>query len=430
MEKFIINGNKRLVGEVEISGAKNAAVAIIPATILCSDVCRITNVPEISDVHMMIKTLDYLGAKINYINRHTIEIDTSSIRLNSVPYEYTRYLRASYYFIGALLGRFKKAKVAMPGGCNFGGIRPIDQHIKGFETIGAKVNLESGGVVNAEADNLIGDSVYMDVISVGATMNTMLAATLADGKTVIENAAKEPHIVDLANFLNMMGADVRGAGTDVIKIHGVSKLHGCEYSVIPDQIEAGTYMVAAAATHGDVMIKNVIPKHLESISAKLIESGSKVIEGDDYVRVVSTGRPKHINIKTMPHPGFPTDMQPQFGALLSVCDGTGIITESVWDNRFKYANQLIRMGAQIDVNGKVAVFKGVDHLKGAPINADDLRAGAATVIAGLIASGETTISNIQYIDRGYEDIVMKFQNLGADIKRVNFEDANKSTIAG
>lgn len=430
MEKFIINGNKRLVGKVEISGAKNAAVAIIPATILCSDVCRITNVPEISDVNMMIKTLDYLGAKINYINRHTIEIDTSSIRLNSVPYEYTRYLRASYYFIGALLGRFKKAKVAMPGGCNFGGIRPIDQHIKGFETIGAKVNLESGGVVNAEADHLIGDSVYMDVISVGATMNTMLAATLAEGKTVIENAAKEPHIVDLANFLNMMGADVRGAGTDVIKIHGVAKLHGCEYSVIPDQIEAGTYMVAAAATHGDVTIKNVIPKHLESISAKLIESGSKVIEGDDYVRVVSTGRPKHINIKTMPHPGFPTDMQPQFGALLSVCDGTGIITESVWDNRFKYANQLVRMGAQIDVNGKVAVFKGVDHLKGAPINADDLRAGAAAVIAGLIASGETTISNIQYIDRGYEDIVMKFQNLGADIKRVNFEDANKSTIAG
>ncbi|MDO5014697.1 MAG: UDP-N-acetylglucosamine 1-carboxyvinyltransferase [Clostridia bacterium] len=431
MEKFVINGSKRLVGEVEISGAKNAAVAVIPATLLCSGVCRITNVPEISDVNMMIKTLDYLGAKITYINRHTVEIDTSSVRHYSVPYEYTKYLRASYYFIGALLGRFKRAKVAMPGGCNFGGVRPIDQHIKGFEAIGAKVNLGSGGVVDAKADELVGDSVYMDVISVGATMNTMLAATLAKGKTVIENAAKEPHIVDLANFLNMMGADVRGAGTDVIKIYGVSELHGCEYSVIPDQIEAGTYMVAAAATGGDVTIKNVIPKHLESISAKLIETGVTVIEGDDQVRVVSEEKLKCTNIKTMPHPGFPTDMQPQFGALLAICDGTGIITESVWDNRFKYANQLLRMGAQIDVNGKVAVFKGVDHLKGAPLYVDDLRAGAAMVIAGLSAKGETIISNIQYIDRGYEDIVSKLQHLGADICRRDFDDEkNEDIIAG
>lgn len=421
MDKFVIHGGNKLCGEVNISGAKNAVVAIIPATLLAEDVCRIENIPNISDVSMMIKILHNMGAKIKMINDNTLEIDTRTVNSHSVPHELTKHLRASYYLIGALLGRCNLAKVAMPGGCNFGGVRPMDQHIRGFEMLGANVTIENG-VVNASAGTLLGTSIYMDVVSVGATINIMLASVKARGLTVIENAAKEPHIVDLANFLNSMGADVRGAGTDVIKIRGVSSLHGCDYSIIPDQIEAGTYMVAAAVTGGDVVVKNVIPKHLESITAKLEECGIQVIENDDSVRVVSRGRPNRCNLKTMPHPGFPTDMQPQMAVLLTIAQGTSIISESVWDNRFKYAEQLIRMGASIQVDGKVAVIEGVAELKGAPIKADDLRAGAAMIIAGLAAKGKSEIENVIYIDRGYENIVEKLNAMGADIQRIEIKD--------
>lgn len=421
MEKIVIAGGKRLYGAVDISGAKNAAVAIIPATILAQDVCRIENIPNISDVTMMIHILQKMGAEVRRINKHTVDIDTRHITSYVVPNEMTRHLRASYYLIGALLGRFGRASVAMPGGCDFG-VRPIDQHIKGFELLGAEVSFEENAMVDVRIKNevraLLGCSVYLDVVSVGATVNVMLAATSAKGLTVIENAAKEPHIVDLANFLNMMGADVRGAGTDVIKVYGGLPLHGCTYSIIPDQIEAGTYMVAAAATGGDVLIKNVIPKHLESISAKLIECGATIEEGDDTVHVSVSGELMRCNIKTMPHPGFPTDMQPQMTVLLCTANGTSMISEGVWDNRFRYAEQLARMGATIKVDGKVAVVEGVKQLKGAPIKADDLRAGAAMLIAGLTATGTTEIEDIDHIDRGYEDVVDKFRLLGADIKRI------------
>lgn len=432
MEKFVINGGNKLCGEVNISGAKNSVVAILPATLLAQGVCTIENVPNISDVTAMLKILKTMGAKIKLINDNTYEIDTRTVSSFTVPYELTRHLRASYYLIGALLGRCSCARVAMPGGCNFGGVRPIDQHLKGFEMLGATVTMEENAIVNASADQLMGSSVYMDVVSVGATVNVMLAAVKARGLTVIENAAKEPHIVDLANFLNSMGADVRGAGTDVIKIRGVSYLHGCEYSIIPDQIEAGTYMAAVAATGGDVLIRNVVPKHLESITAKLVECGADVTEYDDSVRVVVDRRLSKCNIKTMPHPGFPTDMQPQFAVALCVAQGTSIISEGVWDNRFKYVDQLVRMGAEIEVNGKVAVITGVDHLKGAPVKADDLRAGAAMIIAGLAAKGRTEIENIIYIDRGYENVVEKFRALGADISRVEFSDepSNEKRSAG
>ncbi|MGN0468187.1 MAG: UDP-N-acetylglucosamine 1-carboxyvinyltransferase [Acutalibacteraceae bacterium] len=430
MEKLVIHGGNRLSGEVEISGAKNAAVAIIPATLLAQDVCRIENIPHISDVTCMIKILNNMGAGVKLINKHTIEIDTRTVNSYIVPHEMTKKLRASYYLIGALLGRFCRAKVALPGGCNFG-VRPIDLHIKGFELLGATATVENA-MINAYADNLTGSAIYMDKVSVGATINVMLAAVKARGLTIIENAAKEPHIVDLANFLNAMGADVRGAGTDVIKIHGVKSLHGCSYSIIPDQIEAGTYMVAAAATGGDVLVKNVIPKHLESISAKLIECGVRITEYDDSIRVESNGKFKRCNIKTMPHPGFPTDMQPQMSVLLSVADGTSLVSEGVWDNRFKYVDQLVRMGANVQVDGTIAVFQGVKELTGAPVRADDLRAGAAMVIAGLIARGVTEIEDILYIDRGYEDYVEKLKNLGADIYRKNFEDddVEKNDAAG
>jgi len=417
LEKFVINGGNRLCGEVNISGAKNAAVAIIPATILAQDVCRIENIPNISDVSMMVRILYQMGAEVKMINKNTIEINTAHINSNVVSHDMTRHLRASYYLIGALLGRYGRARVAMPGGCDFG-VRPIDQHIKGFELLGASVSIEENAMVDARAESLTGSAVYLDMVSVGATVNVMLAAVKAKGLTIIENAAKEPHIVDLANFLNLMGADVRGAGTDVIKIRGTDTLHGCAYSIIPDQIEAGTYMVAAAATGGNVLVKNVIPKHLESISAKLVECGVSVEEFDDSIRVRSNGRPDRCNIKTMPHPGFPTDMQPQMTVLLSIADGTSIISEGVWDNRFRYVEQLARMGASIKVDGKVAVVEGVENLKGAPIKADDLRAGAAMLIAGLTAKGMTEIENIEHIDRGYEDVVEKFSALSADICRV------------
>ena len=417
MDKFCINGGKRLEGVVDISGAKNSVVAILPATLLAEGPCRIENIPNISDVTCMLEMLEAMGARIRAINSHTYEIDTSIISSYTVPYELTRHLRASYYLLGALLGRCSKARVAMPGGCDFGGVRPIDQHLKGFEMLGATVSMEENAFVHARADHLTGNSIYMDVVSVGATMNVMLAAVKARGLTVIENAAKEPHIVDLANFLNSMGADVRGAGTDVIKIRGVDHMHGCDYSVIPDQIEAGTYMAAVAACGGDVLVRNVVPKHLESIIAKLVEAGVRVEEHDDAVRVIADKPLTKVNIKTMPHPGFPTDMQPQMAAALCLANGTSIVSEGVWDSRFKYVDQLTRMGAHIEVNGKVAIIQGVDHLNGCPVKAYDLRAGAAMIIAGLAAKGHTEIENIIFIDRGYENVVEKFSALGADISR-------------
>ncbi len=429
MEKLVIHGGNRLSGEVEISGAKNAAVAIIPATLLAQDVCRIENIPNISDVTCMVRILSRMGAQVKYINKHTLEINTKTVNSYIIPHEMTKQLRASYYLIGALLGRYCRAKVALPGGCNFG-VRPIDLHIRGFELLGAKTTVENA-MINASADHLTGSAIYMDKVSVGATINIMLAAVKARGLTIIENAAKEPHIVDLANFLNAMGADVRGAGTDVIKIRGVSEMHGCSYSIIPDQIEAGTYMVAAAATAGDVLVKNVIPKHLESITAKLIECGATVTEYDDAVRVQSDGHFKRCNIKTMPHPGFPTDMQPQMATLLTVAEGTSLVSEGVWDNRFKYIDQFIRMGANVQVDGTIAVFQGVKELTGAPVKADDLRAGAAMIIAGLMARGKTEIEDIIYIDRGYENYVEKFRDLGADIYRQEIRDEQaKPATAG
>ena len=422
MDKFVINGGHRLEGDVEISGAKNSVVAILPATLLAEGPCRIENIPNISDVTCMLEMLEAMGARIRALSPHTYEIDTSVISSFTVPYDLTRHLRASYYLLGALLGRCSEARVAMPGGCDFGGVRPIDQHLKGFEMLGASVSMEENAFVHAKADVLTGNSIYMDVVSVGATMNIMLAAVKARGLTVIENAAKEPHIVDLANFLNSMGADIRGAGTDVIKIRGVERMHGCDYSIIPDQIEAGTYMAAVAACGGDVTIRNVVPKHLESIVAKLVEAGVTVEEGDDSVRVIADKPLTKCNIKTMPHPGFPTDMQPQMAAALCLAGGTSIVSEGVWDNRFKYVDQLTRMGAHIEVNGKVAIIQGVDHLNGCPVKAYDLRAGAAMIIAGLAAVGHTEVENVIYIDRGYENVVEKFSALGADISRVPILD--------
>ena len=420
MDKFVVNGGKRLSGSITVSGAKNAAVAILPAVLLAESPCVIENVPDISDVHGILRAIESLGATVKPLSRTSFEIDPTDVKSFVVSHEMAKGMRASSYFLGALLGRMKRAKVAPPGGCNIG-LRPIDQHIKGFEALGAKVSIDSGMVV-ARAEKLGGCSVYLDVVSVGATVNIMIAAARARGMTIIENAAREPHIVDLANFLNSMGADIMGAGTSVIKIRGVAHLSGTTYSIIPDQIEAGTYMVAAAATKGDVTVNNVIPKHLESIAAKLRETGATVEEGDEYVRVRADKRPGKCNVKTMPHPGFPTDMHPQFATLLAIADGTSIVTESVWDNRFRYADQLTFMGADIQVDGKSAVITGVKELKGACVKADDLRAGAAMIIAGLVAKGQTEITDIEYIDRGYERVVEKLTALGADIKRVNDDD--------
>ncbi len=432
VDKFVIHGGNKLCGDINISGAKNAALAILPAAVLCEDVCRIENIPDISDVDMMIKILGYIGAEAKMIRRDVLEINTKPVKaMITVPDEMTQKLRASYYLLGAMLGRFGTARVAMPGGCYFG-VRPIDQHVRGFELLGAEVSMTEGAVLSASAPYLTGSSVYMDNVSVGATMNVMLAAVKARGLTVIENAAKEPHIVDLANFLNSMGADVRGAGTDVIKIRGVNELHGCTYSIIPDQIEAGTYMVAAAAAGGELTIKNVIPKHLESITAKLVESGITVLDdADDSVTVVSDGsRPNKCVVKTMPHPGFPTDMQPQMAVLLSVASGTSYISESVWDNRFMYVEQLRRMGAKIQVEGKTATIEGVEYLTGAPVRADDLRAGAAMILAGMAARGETIVENVHYIERGYESIVEKLTTVGADIERITTESDEERILAG
>ncbi len=417
MDKYVINGGCRLTGEVTISGAKNAAVAIVPATILADSPCLIENIPDISDVKAVTRILEEMGAGIRYLDRHTLEVDPRPIDTDTVSAECARRIRGSYYFIGALLGRCRSAVVPMPGGCNLG-VRPIDQHLKGFAALGCEYSLDNG-MISVKAENdLHGANVYMDVVTVGATMNIILASVKARGLTIIENAAREPHIVDLANFLNTLGADVRGAGTDTIKIHGVQKLRGATYSISPDQLEAGTSLVAAAATGGDVTVKNVTPKHLESISAKLVEMGVTVEEGDDSVRVVCDKPLKKCNIKTMPHPGFPTDMQPQITTLLSIARGTSMVSEGIFEsNRFKYVDELLRMGAQITVDGKVAIVEGVDHLKGAPIRALDLRAGAAMVIAGLAAEGVTQVEDVQYIERGYENIVEKLVGLGADIYR-------------
>lgn len=415
MEKYIIHGGNRIKGSVNISGAKNAAVAIIPAAILSEDTCIIENIPNISDVSITIKILSEMGAFIKLINKSTIEINTKYIKEPIVPYEMARNMRASYYFLGSLLSRFKRASVSMPGGCDFG-VRPIDQHLKGFKSLGATYAIEHG-MIDVYSDKLVGNQVYFDLVTVGATINVMLAAVKAEGLTVIENAAKEPHIVDLANFLNSMGADVMGAGTDVIKIKGVSKLSGTNYSIIPDQIEAGTYMVIAVATKGDILIKNVIPKHLESITAKLKKIGAEITEYDDSIRVRYIGELNRTSVKTLPHPGFPTDMQPQITALLSIVNGTSIVTEGVWDNRFRYVDELRRMGADISVDGKVAVVEGVSSLTGAPVKAHDLRAGAAMLIAGLSCDGRTEIEDIYHIERGYEEIESKLLKLGADIKK-------------
>ena len=421
LEKFVIEGGNALVGEVTISGAKNAAVAILPATILAGDICIIENLPNISDVAVSVRILSQMGAKVKFINKSTLEIDTRHLLATTVPAELSRQMRASYYFLGALLSRFGEASVAMPGGCDLGP-RPIDQHLKAFATLGAQINDVKNGMISITSEKLTGEQVFFDTVSVGATINAMLGAVKVEGITTLENVAKEPHIVDVANFLNMMGADVRGAGTDTIKIRGVAEMHGCTYSIIPDQIEAGTYMVGAAITGGNVLIKNVIPKHLEPITAKLELAGAMVEEFDDSIRVCRTGDILPISIKTMPHPGFPTDMQALMGALLSVSKGTSIIKESIWENRFKYVDELIRMGANIQVEGRMAVIEGVRELSGAPVKATDLRAGAALVMCALRAKGISEIEDIEHIERGYEDIVEKLQNLGANIKCVTVHD--------
>ncbi len=474
LKKLIVKGGARLTGSVDIGGAKNAAVAIIPATVLGEGVSVIRNIPNISDVTQELKMLETMGAKVRLIGRRAVEIDTTTITTPCVPYELAKKLRAGYYFLGSLLGRMGIASVSMPGGCSFGvrpitittpcvpyelakklragyyflgsllgrmgiasvsmpggcsfGVRPIDQHIKGFEAMGVTVEIVNG-MINAETDRLEGAHIYFDMVSVGATMNIMLAACRARGLTILENVAKEPHIVDLANYLNSMGADIRGAGTDIIKIHGVSSMHGADYTIIPDQIEAGTYMTAVAATGGDALIKNIIPKHLESIIAKLRAAGAVIEEYDDYLRIYREGEMNSINVTTMPHPGFPTDMQPQIATMLLGARGTSIITEGVWDNRFKYTEQLSRFGAKITVDGKIAVINGGVPLSAAPVRATDLRGGAAMIIAGLMSEGITEIEETIHIERGYEDIVEKFVGLGADIRFIEVPDATNSVAS-
>ena len=417
METLIINGGGTLRGSVEINGAKNAAVAILPAAVLASkSKCVIDNIPDIEDVHCLERILLDLGCSVKKTSKNVLEIDATDINTVNACTEDVRRMRASYYFIGSLLARFRKAKVELPGGCPIG-VRPIDQHIKGFEALGAKVTIEHGAVL-VEAESLKAANIFFDVVSVGATINVMIAATMAEGTTVLENVAKEPHVVDVANFLNSMGADIKGAGTDVIRIKGVNELVGCNYSVIPDQIEAGTFMIAAAATKGDVTITNIIPKHLESISAKLIEMGAIVEEDDDSIRVTVDNKLRGVNVKTAPYPGFPTDVQQPMSVLLSVTKGRSLVTESIWENRHKHTDELKKMGAMIKVEGRTAIIDGVENLEGAKVIATDLRAGAAMVIAGLIANGETEIVDIEHIDRGYPHIEEKFRSLGADIRRV------------
>ncbi len=418
MEKLVITGPTPLKGEVEISGAKNSALAILPATLLINGICTINNLPNISDVQILCKILEEIGAKITWNNKNEITIDTRNIITTQAPLDLTSKFRASYYLIGAMLGRKGEIEVGMPGGCNLGS-RPIDQHIKGFELLGADVNVGKG-TIHAKAKELIGTSIYMDIVSVGATINIMLASILAKGTTIIENVAKEPHVVDVANFLNTMGADIRGAGTDIIKINGVEQLHGnATYSVVPDQIEAGTFMLAAIASKGDLLIKNCITKHLDPLTAKIVEMGGNVEDNGDSLRVWYSKRPSKANIKTLPYPGFPTDLQSQMGVVLATANGTSIINESIWESRFQYTAELNKMGANINVQGKSAIFEGVDELFGAPVYSTDLRAGAALIVAGVSATGVTEVYNLQHIDRGYENIEEKFRKIGANIKRVN-----------
>lgn len=419
MEQYAIKGGNPLVGEVEIGGAKNAALAILAASIMTDETVLIENVPDVRDTNVMMQAIESIGGIVEHIDRHTIRISGKSIMDLVIEDDFIKKIRASYYLLGALLGKYNKAQVTLPGGCNIG-LRPIDQHIKGFRALGADVRIEHGFII-AEAEKLRGGHIYMDVVTVGATIDVMMAAVLAEGQTIIENAAKEPHVVDVANFLNSMGAVIRGAGTDVIRIKGVSKLHGTEYTIIPDQIEAGTFMFAAAVTKGDVTVKNVIPKHLESISAKLMEIGCELEESDDAVRVVAAKPLSHTHVKTLPYPGFPTDMQPQITVALGLSKGTSIVTESIFENRFKYVDELTRMGASIKVEGNTAIIDGVAKYTGASISAPDLRAGAALVIAGLAAEGTTVIDDIKFIERGYEDFHIKLKNLGAQIERVSSE---------
>lgn len=419
MEQYVIKGGRPLKGEVEIGGAKNAALAIIAAAIMTDDTVVIDNLPDVRDVNVMIGAMEDIGVHIERIDRHTIKVNATTIGRLSVDYEYIKKIRASYYLLGALLGKYKKAEVALPGGCDIGS-RPIDLHVKGFKSLGAEVDL-SYGLISVNAKRLIGSHIYMDKVSVGATINIMMAATLAEGKTIIENAAKEPHVVDVANFLNSMGANIRGAGTDVIRINGVNRLHGTEYSVIPDQIEAGTFMFAAATTRGDILVKNVIPKHLEATSAKLIDAGCQVIEYDDAVRVICNDKLVSTQVTTLPYPGFPTDMQPQMTVVLALAEGTSTVNESIFENRFKYVDELARMGANIQVEGNVAIIRGVEKFTGARVSAPDLRAGAALVIAGLGAEGVTIVDDIHYIQRGYERFEEKLRGLGAVIEKTDSE---------
>jgi len=419
MEQYVIKGGIPLVGEVEIAGAKNAALPILSAAIMSDETVTLENLPDVNDINVLIEAIEKIGAHVERVDRHTVKINGSTIRDCAVDYESIKKIRASYYLLGALLGKYQEAEVPLPGGCNIGS-RPIDQHLKGFRAIGADVRISHGTII-AKCENMRGAHIFLDVVSVGATINIMMAASRAVGRTIIENAAKEPHVVDAANFLNSMGADIKGAGTDVIRINGVPHFHGCTYSIVPDMIEAGTYMFAAAATKGDVVVKNVIPKHLEAITAKLNEIGCEVEEGDDSVRVVATKRLMRTHVKTLPYPGFPTDMQPQIGAVLSLAQGTSIVTESIFENRFKYVDELSRMGANIKVEGNTAIIDGVGTLMGARVSSPDLRAGAALVIAGLAADGFTIVDDIVYIERGYEDLDGKLRALGAEIQLVNSE---------
>lgn len=419
MEQYVIKGGNPLVGEVEIGGAKNAALAILSAAVMTDETVTIENLPNVRDINVLLNAIQEIGAKVDRLDAHTVKINGSFIRDLNVDNEFIRKIRASYYLIGALLGKYKRAEVALPGGCDIGS-RPIDLHMKGFRALGANVDIKYG-LVMASAEKLVGTHIYLDKVSVGATINIMMAASLAEGKTIIENAAKEPHVVDVANFLNSMGAKIRGAGTDVIRIVGVEKLHKTEYSIIPDQIEAGTFMLAAAATKGDVTVKNVIPKHLEAISAKLLEIGCEVEEFDDAVRVVASKPLRHTQVTTLPYPGFPTDMQPQMAVVLGISNGTSTVTESIFENRFKYVDELTRMGASIKVESNIAIINGVDQYTGARVNAPDLRAGAALVIAGLAAEGITIVDDIYYIERGYEEFEKKMSSLGALIEKVSTE---------
>ena len=417
MEQYVIKGGNPLVGEVEIGGAKNAALAILAAAVMTDDTVMIENMPDVRDTNVMLQAMESIGVRVERVDRHTVKINAHNVNGHVIEDDYIKKIRASYYLIGALLGKYKKAEVSLPGGCNIGS-RPIDQHLKGFRALGAGVDIAHGMII-AQADELKGNHIYLDLVSVGATINVMMAAVMAQGVTIIENAAKEPHVVDVANFLNSMGANIKGAGTDVIRVRGVESLHGTEYAIIPDQIEAGTFMFAAAVTKGDVTVKNVIPKHLESISAKLLEIGCEIEESDDAVRVVAAKPLTHTHVKTLPYPGFPTDMQPQITVALALSSGTSIVTESIFENRFKYVDELTRMGADIKVEGNTAIINGIGKYTGASITAPDLRAGAALVLAGLAAEGFSSVDDIRYIERGYEDFEVKLRSLGAQIEKVD-----------